>query len=68
MKGRCQQCQRGTLNRMSAFLFFSPKYFFDISISGGRTGERMVSEVPKRYPYQDACIFVFRPKNFFFNY
>ncbi len=47
MKGRCQQYQRKVLNSMRAFSFFrSKKYFFDISISGDRTGEREVSAVP----------------------
>ena len=64
VKKRCQRYHRGSLNSVRAYLFFGPKNIsFDISISGGRTGERKVSTVPSRFPEQCARIFVFRSKN-----
>ena len=51
----------------SIFVFWSKNFFFDISFSGGRTGERKVSTVPSRFPEQCARIFVFRSKKYFFD-
>ena len=50
---------------MRIFVSRSKKFFYDISISGGRTGERDVSganAVPEPLP----SIFFFRSKIFFF--
>ena len=49
------------------FVFRSKIYFFDISISGGSTGESEVSTVLTRLPEKNSTIFVFRSKKFFFN-
>ena len=51
----------------SFFVFRSKQFFFNISISGDRTGERKVSAVPKQYPEPDKSIFVFRSKQFLFH-
>ena len=48
----------------SIFVFQFEIFFFNISISTGRTGERDVSIVPTRCPEQDTIIFVFVKKNF----
>ena len=66
MKGRSQRYSTQGFEQDSCiFIFLSKKYFFDISIFGGRIGERKVSAVPTRYPEQDARIFVFQSKIFF---
>ncbi len=68
LKGSCLRYQSCGLNSKRAFSFLgSTKFFFDISISGGHTGEREVSTVPTRWSEQYANLFVFRFKNFFFN-
>ena len=48
MKERCQRYQRSTQSSIRAFSFFGPKNFFEITISGVRTGERKVSAEPMR--------------------
>ena len=53
MKGRCQRFKRGAVNRMRDFSFFVPKIF-----------KKEESAVPTRCPEKNACIFVFRSKNF----
>ena len=49
---------------MKIFVFRSKKFFFDISISRGRTGEREVSTVPTRFPKQFVRFSFFGPKFF----
>ena len=44
------------------FVFLSKTFFFNISISRGRTGERKVSSVLTRCHEQYVSIFVFRSK------
>ena len=63
---RCQLYQRGALI-MRAFLFFQTKFFFYISIFGGRKGESEVSAAPMWCPDQYTSIFCFRSKHFFFD-
>ena len=45
----------------------SKNVLFDISSSGGNSGEKEVSTVPTQCPEQYSTIFVFRAKNVFYN-
>ena len=48
----------------SIFVFCSKKFFFDISISGGCTGERKVTAVLTRCLKRMQAFSFFDPKNF----
>ena len=52
---------------VSIFVFRSKKNFFDISLSGGLTGESKVSAVPTRCSEEYTKILVFLYKYFFFD-
>ena len=65
MKERCQLHKHFALKQYATiFVFLTKKMFFNISISGGRSGEREVSTVTTRYPEQYATTFVFQSKIF----
>ena len=55
------------LNVFENFRFSVLNFFFDISISGDRSGEREVSMVQTRQQKKYTSNIVFRSKNFFFD-
>ena len=62
---RCQRHLSCTLKGIRLFLFFGPKFFFDISNPGYGTDATEVSTAPTRCPRRYATIFIFRSKIFF---